>query len=45
VVVKRFMRFEVFGLHVFQDSGLAGGRVHRTRAGVQATVAGTMRSR
>jgi hypothetical protein len=37
-IVKRRLRFEAFGLHVSQDSGLAGGRVHRTRAGVQATV-------
>lgn len=44
VVVQRYMRLELFGVHVFQDSGRAGGRVDRTRAGVQATVSGTMRA-
>ncbi len=42
--VKRRLRFEVFALHVSQDSGRAGGRVLRTRAGVQATVSDTMRA-
>jgi hypothetical protein len=36
--VRRRLRLEAFGMHISQDSGLAGGRVHRTRAGVQATV-------
>jgi hypothetical protein len=45
VLLKRYLRLEVFGVHVFQDSGLAGGRVDRTRAGVQATVSGVMRAR
>ena len=44
VVVKRYMRLEAFGVHVFQNSGIAGGRVARTRAGVQATVSGTLRA-
>jgi hypothetical protein len=43
--VKRHLRFEGFGGYVFQDSGLAGGRVGRTRAGVQASVIDTMRAR
>jgi hypothetical protein len=43
VVVRRVMRLELFAIHVFQDSSVAGGRVGRTRAGVQATVFGTMR--
>lgn len=43
-IVKRRLRLEVFALHVSQDSGLAGGRVLRTRAGVQATVSDTMRA-
>jgi hypothetical protein len=44
VVVKRYMRLELFGVRVFQNSGLAGGRIARTRAGVQATVSATMRA-
>ena len=32
VTVKRRLRLEAFVQHVSQDSGLAGGRVHRTRA-------------
>jgi hypothetical protein len=44
-IVKRRLRLEAFGLHVSQDSGLAGGRVHRTRVGVQATVSDMVRSR
>jgi hypothetical protein len=43
--VKRRLRLEAFVLHVSQDSGLAGGKVHRTRAGVQATVSEMVRSR
>jgi hypothetical protein len=43
-VIKRRLRFEVFAQHVSQDSGLAGGRVLRTRAGVQATVSQTVRA-
>lgn len=43
--VKRRLRFEGYGTYVFQDSGLAGGRVGRTRAGVQASVTETMRAR
>jgi hypothetical protein len=43
--VKRRLRFEGFGAYIFQDSGLAGGRVGRTRAGVQASVTDTMRAR
>jgi hypothetical protein len=43
-LVKRRLRLEVFALHVSQDSGRAGGRVLRTRAGVQATVFDTMRA-
>ncbi len=42
--VKRRLRFEVFALHVSQDSGRPGGHVLRTRAGVQATVSDTMRA-
>jgi hypothetical protein len=44
-IVKRRLRLEAFALHVSQDSGLAGGRVHRTRAGVQATVSEMVRAR
>jgi hypothetical protein len=43
-VVKRRLRFDGFVQHVSQDSGLAGGRVLRTRAGVQATVSQTVRA-
>jgi hypothetical protein len=43
--VKRRLRIEGFGAYVFQDSGLAGGRVGRTRAGVQASVTDTVRAR
>ena len=43
-IVGRRLRFDVFGQHVSQDSGLAGGRVLRTRAGVQATVSQTVRA-
>jgi hypothetical protein len=43
--VKRRLRFEGYGGYVFQDSGLAGGRVGRTRAGVQASITETMRAR
>jgi hypothetical protein len=43
-IVGRRLRLEVFGQHVSQDSGLPGGRVLRTRAGVQATVSQTVRA-
>ena len=43
-IVGRRLRLELFGVHVSQDSGLAGGRVLRTRAGVQATVSQTVRA-
>jgi hypothetical protein len=43
-IVGRRLRFDVFGQRVSQDSGLAGGRVLRTRAGVQATVSQTVRA-
>jgi len=43
-IVGRRLRVDVFGQHVSQDSGLAGGRVLRTRAGVQATVSQTVRA-
>lgn len=43
--IKRRLRFEGFGGYIFQDSGLAGGRVGRTRAGIQASVTDTMRAR
>jgi hypothetical protein len=43
-LVGRRLRLEVFGQHVSQDSGLAGGRVLRTRAGVQAAVSQTVRA-
>ena len=43
--VKRRLRLEGFGAYIFQDSGLAGGRVGRTRAGVQASVTDTVRVR
>jgi len=42
--VKRRLRFDAFVVHVSQDSGLAGGHVLRTRAGVQATVVQTVRA-
>ena len=42
--VKRQLRFDAFVVHVSQDSGLAGGHVLRTRAGVQATVTQTVRA-
>jgi hypothetical protein len=42
--VKRRLRFDVFAEHVSQDSGLAGGHVLRTRAGVQGTVSQTIRA-
>jgi hypothetical protein len=44
VLVKRRLRFDVFVEHVSQDSGLAGGHVLRTRAGVQGTVSQTVRA-
>jgi hypothetical protein len=44
VTVKRKLRIEAFGSHVFQNS-TAGGRVHRTRLGVQASVATLVRTR
>lgn len=44
-LAKRRLRFDVFLEHVSQDSGLAGGRVLRTRAGVQATVSQTVRAK
>jgi hypothetical protein len=43
-IIKRRLRFDVFAQHVSQDSGLAGGHVLRTRAGVQATVSQTVRA-
>ena len=43
-VIKRRLRFDAFVQHVSQDSGLAGGHVVRTRAGVQATVSQTVRA-
>ena len=43
-VIKRRLRFDAFVQHVSQDSGLAGGHVLRTRAGVQATVSQTVRA-
>ena len=43
--VKRRLRLEGYGTYLFQDSGLAGGRVGRTRAGVQASVTDTLRAR
>ncbi len=43
-IVKRRLRLEVFATHVSQDSGLAGGHVVRTRAGVQATVSQMVRA-
>jgi uncharacterized protein (PEP-CTERM system associated) len=43
-IVKRRLRFDAFVVHVSQDSGLAGGHVLRTRAGVQATVSQTVRA-
>jgi hypothetical protein len=43
-VIKRRLRFDAFVQHVSQDSGLAGGRVLRTRAGLQATVSQTVRA-
>ena len=43
-VVKRRLRFDGYVQHVSQDSGLAGGHVVRTRAGVQATVSQTVRA-
>jgi hypothetical protein len=43
-VIKRRLRFDAFLQHVSQDSGLAGGHVLRTRAGVQATVSQTVRA-
>jgi hypothetical protein len=43
-LVGRRLRLEVFGQHVSQDSGLAGGRVLRTRAGVQAAISQTVRA-
>ena len=42
--VKRRLRFDAFVVHVSQDSGLAGGHVLRTRAGVQATVTQMVRA-
>jgi hypothetical protein len=44
VIVKRRLRFDAFVEHVSQDSGLAGGHVLRTRAGVQGTVSQTVRA-
>jgi hypothetical protein len=43
-VVKRRLQFDLFALHIAQNSQLAGGRVNRTRAGVQATVTEVMRA-
>jgi hypothetical protein len=43
-VIKRRLRFDAVVQHVSQDSGLAGGHVLRTRAGVQATVSQTVRA-
>jgi len=43
-VIKRRLRFDAYVQHVSQDSGLAGGHVLRTRAGVQATVSQTVRA-
>ncbi len=43
-IVKRRLRFDAFVEHSSQDSGLAGGHVVRTRAGVQATVSQTVRA-
>jgi len=43
-VVKRRLRFDAYAVHISQDSGLAGGHVLRTRAGVQATVSQTVRA-
>jgi len=45
VTVKRRLRLEAIGSHVFQDSTGAGGRVHVTRLGVQASIATPMRAR
>ena len=45
VRIKRRFRIELYGAHVFQDSSAAGGRVHRTRAGVQASIATPVRIR
>jgi hypothetical protein len=45
VVVKRRLRIEGYGEHVRQDSSGAGGRVHRTRVGVQMAVNGLVRVR
>ncbi len=43
-MAKRRLRFDVLLEHVSQDSRLAGGRVLRTRAGVQATVSQMVRA-
>jgi hypothetical protein len=43
-VVKRRLRVDAYVVHVSQDSGLAGGHVLRTRAGVQGTVSQTVRA-
>jgi hypothetical protein len=45
VTVKRRLRLEAVGSHVFQDSSGAGGRVHVTRLGVQASIATPVRAR
>jgi len=42
--IKRRLRVDAFVEHVSQDSGLAGGHVLRTRAGVQGTVSQTVRA-
>jgi hypothetical protein len=45
VTVKRRLRLEAFGSRVFQDSKGAGGRLHVTRLGVQASIATPVRAR
>jgi hypothetical protein len=44
-VIKRRLRVENFLQHVRQDSSGAGGRVHRTRLGVQMALDGMVRVR
>jgi hypothetical protein len=45
LTVKRHLRLEAIGSHVFQDSTGAGGRVRVTRLGVQASIVTPVRAR
>lgn len=44
-LATRWMKVEIFGTHSFQDSRLAGGRIARTRAGIQIATSRAMRVR